>query len=252
MYCIKCGVELSKGQTICPICETKVYHPDIEPEEVAPKYPLKPLKTEITSKHGFLAILSACFFITALFLLLADLLILGWESSHQINEWWEWWLAPLNYHIEWSHYLVGAMLVIYASLVVPSWFKKFYSVLCASMVFGSSIIYILFISWITEGWWWFLPFALPTIGFLGLITIASIIICEFLPGYRLVCIGIAFLLVSGFVIALEILINLVFKGSIYVIWSPFVAVVLFAVSVILLCCAFIPSFRASLKKLFFL
>ena len=37
MYCIKCGVELSAGQTVCPICETKVYHPDIKPEKIPPK-----------------------------------------------------------------------------------------------------------------------------------------------------------------------------------------------------------------------
>ena len=28
MYCVKCGVELSNGQTECPLCQTKVYHPD--------------------------------------------------------------------------------------------------------------------------------------------------------------------------------------------------------------------------------
>ena len=30
MYCVKCGVKLSDNQELCPICGTKVYHPDIK------------------------------------------------------------------------------------------------------------------------------------------------------------------------------------------------------------------------------
>ena len=33
MYCIKCGAKLESSEKICPLCETKVYHPDILIEE---------------------------------------------------------------------------------------------------------------------------------------------------------------------------------------------------------------------------
>lgn len=30
MYCVKCGVELDDAEERCPLCGTRVYHPDIE------------------------------------------------------------------------------------------------------------------------------------------------------------------------------------------------------------------------------
>ena len=39
MYCIKCGVKLNDTEKECPLCNTKVYHPDVEQKEVKPLYP---------------------------------------------------------------------------------------------------------------------------------------------------------------------------------------------------------------------
>jgi len=33
MFCIKCGVELSRGSAVCPICGTKVCHPDFPADD---------------------------------------------------------------------------------------------------------------------------------------------------------------------------------------------------------------------------
>ena len=248
MYCINCGVELSAGQTVCPICETKVYHPDIKPEKVPPKFPHKPLRTEITAKHGVLAVISATTLFFTLFTLFLDLLLIGQEGAQTIIQWW----APGNLHIEWGHFVIGATLVLYAIFIVPLWCKRIYPVLVASMVFASGVLYLLFIAWQTNGWNWFLPFALPTVAFLGILTVISIAICEFLPNLRLVCLGSAFLLVSGFVIVLELLMDLVFNGAILILWSPFVSVLFLVVSILLFACAIFPELRASLKKIFFL
>ena len=29
MYCIKCGVELADSERVCPLCGTRVFHPDL-------------------------------------------------------------------------------------------------------------------------------------------------------------------------------------------------------------------------------
>lgn len=29
MYCINCGVELADSETVCPLCGTRVFHPDM-------------------------------------------------------------------------------------------------------------------------------------------------------------------------------------------------------------------------------
>ena len=37
MYCVKCGVELADSQRVCPLCGTRVFHPDI------PRTPARPI-----------------------------------------------------------------------------------------------------------------------------------------------------------------------------------------------------------------
>ena len=39
MYCIKCGVELADSEKVCPLCGTRVYHPDIEIKTTEPPFP---------------------------------------------------------------------------------------------------------------------------------------------------------------------------------------------------------------------
>ena len=29
MYCIKCGVELADSEKVCPLCATRVFHPEM-------------------------------------------------------------------------------------------------------------------------------------------------------------------------------------------------------------------------------
>ena len=40
MYCIKCGVKLADSEKKCPLCNTVVYHPDLQQNEVKPLYPI--------------------------------------------------------------------------------------------------------------------------------------------------------------------------------------------------------------------
>ena len=39
MYCIKCGVELADSEKICPLCGTRVFHPDLPCGNGEPPYP---------------------------------------------------------------------------------------------------------------------------------------------------------------------------------------------------------------------
>ena len=36
MYCIHCGVELSDSETVCPLCGTRVFHPDLPRQQGEP------------------------------------------------------------------------------------------------------------------------------------------------------------------------------------------------------------------------
>ena len=39
MYCIKCGVALAESEEKCPLCGTRVYHPDLEIPHGDPLFP---------------------------------------------------------------------------------------------------------------------------------------------------------------------------------------------------------------------
>ena len=36
MYCVKCGVQLADTEKSCPLCGTRVYHPDLVQAEATP------------------------------------------------------------------------------------------------------------------------------------------------------------------------------------------------------------------------
>ena len=65
MYCVKCGVELADSQRVCPLCGTRVFHPDIPRTPADPPYPPdERVHPEEVNRSG------VCFILTALALLL--------------------------------------------------------------------------------------------------------------------------------------------------------------------------------------
>ena len=62
MYCIKCGVKLAQGEKRCPLCNLRVYHPDIELEEGESLYP-KGKYPEEAKKTRFWQIVVTAFFV---------------------------------------------------------------------------------------------------------------------------------------------------------------------------------------------
>ena len=81
MYCIKCGVELSPGQTVCPVCGTRVYHPDIQPENAVPVYPKKEFQPEEFNRRGILFVITILSFLTLFLPLLFELLCGGGSTG---------------------------------------------------------------------------------------------------------------------------------------------------------------------------
>ena len=64
MYCVKCGVELADSQRVCPLCGTRVFHPDIPRTPADPPYPPdERVHPEEVNRSG------VCFILTALALL---------------------------------------------------------------------------------------------------------------------------------------------------------------------------------------
>ena len=139
MYCINCGIELSDGQKICPICQTRVYHPDLKSEGL-PTYPRKAFKSEEINIRGLLFVVTLLHLIPIIFAVILDF--------------------NLNNKFDWVLYVVGAVLILYVSAVLPMWFKNPNPVIFTPVSFVTVMALLWYINFSVDGDW-FLTFAFP-------------------------------------------------------------------------------------------
>lgn len=233
MYCVKCGVELADSEKHCPLCNTPVICPaGLKRGEAEPLYPPHPgALTEGVSKSGVMFLLSFLFLLPFVICLLCDL--------------------RLNGSIGWSGYVMGALLLLYIIFVLPGWFRRPNPVIFAPIDFAAIAAYLLYIHLITEGNWFF-TLALPVVGVLALIVTTVITLTRYTKGGELFIYGGALLLLGGFMIPLELLVNITFGIDKMFRWSlyPFSGIVLLGGFLIVV--GICKPLRESLRrKLFF-
>ena len=105
MYCIHCGVELSDSETVCPLCGTRVFHPDLPRQQGEPPFPPEPsAHPEEVNRSGALFILTMLAVLPIVICILCD-----WS---------------LNGTIVWSGFASGGVLLLYILAVLPLWFRR--------------------------------------------------------------------------------------------------------------------------------
>ena len=98
MYCIKCGVELADSERVCPLCGTRVFHPDLPCGQGEPPYPpADHPRHEEVSRIGVLFVISVCMLLPAVITVLCD-----WR---------------INGTIVWSGFAVGGLLLLYIRML---------------------------------------------------------------------------------------------------------------------------------------
>lgn len=230
MYCIKCGVELSKGQKKCPICETQVYHPDFleDGEETYPKSNTPPDKFDL---KGLMFIITMIFAIPFILCLVCDL--------------------SINSKIVWSGYASGALALIYVIVALPFWFRHPNPVIFVPCDFAGVLLYLFYIDFMIQGGW-FLSFALPVVGAVAIITTSVVALKRYVRRGALYIYGGTFIAVGAFAVLLEALISTVFDGALKFVWSIYPLVSLALIGIMLIIIAICKPLRQSLKKKFFL
>ena len=104
MYCVNCGVELADSETVCPLCGTRVFHPDLPRKQAPSPYPADPHgKPEEVNRSGILFVMTMLALLPAVICLLCD-----WR---------------INGGIVWSGYAAGAIGLLYVLIVLPMWFS---------------------------------------------------------------------------------------------------------------------------------
>lgn len=188
MYCIQCGVRLADTENSCPLCHTQVCHPDFS-QERQPLYPRECLPEKKHSKGGavfFTAVTALAVFTVAV----CDL--------------------QLHRDICWSAYVMGALAVFYTAVVLPMWFRRPNPVIFVPCSFGAGVGYLLLVALMTGGKW-FLPFALPVAGAVGLLVTAVVTLMRYLPGGKLFILGGGIMALGGFMLLLEALMRRAFQ-----------------------------------------
>lgn len=230
MYCIKCGAKLSEGQTLCPICETKVYHPDFIIKEEN-TYPKIPFESEEFNRKGLLFVVTMLFLIP---LILPVLLELGWRST-----------------VSWSGYASGGTLILYVAFVLPLWFKKPNPVIFVPSTFALIIGLLMFICYKTEGNW-FMSFAFPVTGSLGLIISAAIAVIYYVKKGYLYTIGAMSMALGLWTVLLEWDIRSTFDVYTPFYWSLAPLTVLSIIGIMLIIIAIVKPIREQLRRIFFI
>ncbi len=231
MYCVKCGVELANSEACCPLCKTRVYHPDIDRETEDSKYPdFKSIDKQYNRKLVMLVI-TVLYFLPAVLSLLIDL-----RTNGQMN---------------WSGYVVGAQTVLYTSLLLPLWFQRPNPVIFVPCGFAAAILYLGYINFAVSGHW-FLSFALPITAVFGLIITALVTLLKYVRKGQLYIWGGATIALGAYFSLIELLMFFTFEEVGFVFWSLYPFVVFAVIGILLIVIAICKPIRESLHKKFFI
>lgn len=230
MYCIKCGVELADTEKICPLCQTRVYHPEVLQPEAEPLFPPNRLPADPKDTKLLPVIMTVLCLGTILVVLLCDLRI------HQA--------------VTWSGIVIGALLTGYAALVLPTWFRRPNPVIFVPCTFAAAILYLLYLNFAAGGGW-FMSFAFPVAGGIGLIVTALVTLLRYVPRGVLYIVGGAFMALGAFMILVEFLLNLTFKTPGLTGWSFYPLTALMMLGGFLIYLAICPAAREAMERKFF-
>ena len=232
MYCVKCGVELSKGEKVCPLCGLKPYHPELSENIGEKAYPTSKIPSyETVNKQGILFLITMAFLVPMAITILCDTTITGGFS--------------------WSGYVVGGLILFYIPLVLPYWFKKPNPVIFVPVFFAAIIVFLLYID-IATGDAWFLSFAFPAVGALGLIVTAITTVVKYVKkGYWYIASS-SFFALGGYICLIEFLLHITFGIKTHFPWSLYPLSGCLIIGVTLLVIAISKPLRRRVQRKFFI
>ena len=232
-YCVNCGVELDETAGRCPLCQTRVIHPDREPDGQGPTpFPTRREEVPPVSKLELALLLSVLYLSAALSCGLLNLL-----------------LKPGRF---WSLYVMAAMALLWIWTVLPLIFRRLRLLARLMLDLGAVAVYIYCVAVDVNGQGWFWGLALPI-----LLVAGAVLLCLGLAlngGKRstLSAIILTILSVGVFLLGVELLVDRWATGCYAPGWSLVVAAVCVSLAVPLTVVRHVPSLREEARRLFHL
>lgn len=230
MYCVKCGVKLADIEKNCPLCGTSVYHPELTQGEGEKTYPKGRYPRAEAHPLGLPIFFTVVFLIPFLITLVCDL--------------------QLNQAVTWSGYVIGALLLTYIILVLPTWFRSANPVIFVPCSFVAAGLYLLYINCATGGDW-FLTFAFPITGCIGAIVTTVTVLLQYLKKGRFYIIGGALVALGAFALLVEFLLSCTFEAYQFVGWSFYTLVGMVLIGGYLIVLGFCRPARELMERKFF-
>lgn len=231
MYCIKCGVQLADTETSCPLCQTRVYHPDIPSPQAEPLYPNIAPVHKTAKRWSIMLVLTILYLLPISICLVAD--------------------VSVNGHMDWSGYVSGSLCVFFAMAMLPNWFKHPNPVIFVPVSFGVITAFLLYICYATGGSW-FLSFALPVTVGVGLIITTAVTLCRYILRGRLYIFGGTAIAFGLLAVLVEFLLTITFTMPPLFTWSLYPLSVLVLLGIAMIVTGIFRPLREALEKRFFL
>lgn len=289
-YCVKCGVELERNATSCPLCSTPVYLPDEADESFQRSYPDRAQKNQarhvnLVPSKTFVYLMTFILVIPALVCFMVDIRgdgIFSW-SFYPIASLLLFWvlmaypalmkrysfmkvltidiyaiiafLISLDLYsggfLSWSVYPVSSLLLVWVFFLLFSIFGRKKPGYIAIIGYISTGLYLNLLEQATKSKWFFM-LALPVLTLLFAITCLVLFLSryKFFKGAGLT--GLIIMALSIFCLGCELTINNFAYGNCSLFWSLIVAGVLMPLSIFLFLVQSNEEFREYLQKKFHL
>ena len=157
----------------------------------------------------------------------------------------------INKSVTWSGYVIGALVLGYLSVILPSWFARPNPVIFVPVGFCGAGVFLLYINYYTNGDW-FLSFAFPVVGGVGLLITALVTLLKYVKKGKLYIIGGFLIAFGGFMLLMEFLVNFTFHVSHFIGWSLYPLVSLVLLGLFLIFVAIYRPARDVMERKFFI
>ena len=157
----------------------------------------------------------------------------------------------INQSVTWSGYVMGALTLGYISVILPSWFSKPNPVIFVPVGFCGAGLFLMYINLYTEGDW-FLSFAFPIVGGLGILITALVTLLKYVKKGKLYTIGGFIIALGVFFLPLEFLVNYTFHITKFIGWSLYPLVSLSLLGLFLIFVAIYKPAREVMERRFFI
>lgn len=229
-YCVNCGVELDKSLKKCPLCGTKVYHPDLNMDDMQGEqtFPKRRGEVEKVSKKDGIIFVSVLLLTIVVTCQLLNALV-----YHSF-----WWSIPVTG--------VGLFLwVFFMSIVFIDLITIYGTILIDAVAVG---IFIFMISLVTPDNMWFYCVALPIIATIMIFLELIVLLSRKLPFSLWIGALYFFIMVACVCLTIELVLDMYIHQTVSLSWSAIVLTVCAIISVFLILILMMSRVRHNINR----